>query len=490
MRQPREDRALYYRQLRDTIRTSFRPELTSAQAIDAAALVDRILAEFIVEEEAAPSLSEKFGRAFEEVLAPDANGERAAVTPARFHQLRAEAAEAVAAGAESADPEARARARRLVAIEREFLERVDALREVVLTDEAAANEARPANACSITAEQLTEYLRTRYPDSPELTVEQLSVVPGGRSKETILVSLAGTSELPAEVILRKDRPVGLLQTRAADEYEVINAVYRFGGVPVPEPFFAEEGTHDLGEGTFLVMARVAGHKAGEFFPDLAAPTEHRREIGCHIAASLARLHAMPLDRLAKTNLDVSDSAVSEEAILAGVEGIVARIAGLGGPPCATVPLARAWLIEHVSDVVPAPRLCLLQGDFGFHNMLVEGDHVTALVDWEAAAIGPAARELAAAWSAATLLMDWPDFVAAYVQAGGNEADADPRAISYYRVLSALGGFMASRMGGDLFRTGAKRDLLTAHSGLDSHFRCTRNLARALDDAMHASGSDV
>ena len=114
--------------------------------------------------------------------------------------------------------------------------------------------------------------------------------------------------------------------------------------------------------------------------------------------------------------------------------------------------------------------------------------MTALVDWEAAAIGPAARELAAAWSAATALMDWSDFVAAYVRAGGSEADADPRAISYYRVLSALGGFMASRMGGDLFRTGAKRDLLTAHSGIDSHFRCARNLARALDDAIHASGS--
>ena len=89
---------------------------------------------------------------------------------------------------------------------------------------------------------------------------------------------------------------------------------------------------------------------------------------------------------------------------------------------------------------------------------------------------------AAAWAAATTLMPWPAFVDAYVEAGGSPADADPRAIAYYRVLSALGGFMASRTGGHMFRTGAKRDLLTAHSGLDSHFRCARNLARALDDA--------
>ena len=63
MRQPADDRALYYRQLRDTIATVFAPELTSATAKDAAGLVDRILAEFIVEEEWAPALSQEFGAA-------------------------------------------------------------------------------------------------------------------------------------------------------------------------------------------------------------------------------------------------------------------------------------------------------------------------------------------------------------------------------------------------------------------------------------------
>jgi methylmalonyl-CoA mutase cobalamin-binding subunit len=54
---------------------------------------------------------------------------------------------------------------------------------------------------------------------------------------------------------------------------------------------------------------------------------------------------------------------------------------------------------------------------------------------------------------------------------------------YYRLLAALGAFLTSRTGGHLFRTGAKRDLLTAHSGLDAHFRCARNLARVLADAL-------
>ena len=78
----------------------------------------------------------------------------------------------------------------------------------------------------------------------------MSVVPGGRSKETILVSLRGTDELPPEVIVRKDRPVGLLQTQAADEYTVIKAVHDFGGVPVPEPFFAEHATRTWRQARF------------------------------------------------------------------------------------------------------------------------------------------------------------------------------------------------------------------------------------------------
>ena len=106
----------------------------------------------------------------------------------------------------------------------------------------------------------------------------------------------------------------------------------------------------------------------------------------------------------------------------------------------------------------------------------------ALVDWEAATIGPPARELAAAWPAASSLMDWPGFVAAYCAAGGSSEATDQRAVTYYRVFIGLGACMSSRTGGHLFRTGDKRDLLTAHSGLDAHFRAQRNLVRALADA--------
>jgi aminoglycoside phosphotransferase (APT) family kinase protein len=485
VRQPAEDRALYLRQLRATVSTTFLPELTGATAIDAAGLVDRILAELIVEEEWAEMLSAEFGAAFEALLAaPGDHTARATVTSERFVELRRQVADVVARDAGSEDAAATERCRRLVDVERRFLERVDELRRGVLAEDAGSpGDAETSSTdCSVSAEQLTDYLRCKFPGSPELVVTSLEVVPGGRSKETILISLTGTTELPAEVIVRKDRPVGVLQTRAAEEFAVLDAVHAHGGIPVPRPFFADEPDDELGPGTLLVMERVKGSKAGEYFPDLAAPTQHRRVLGRQLATALAHLHAVPLQALAKTTLDV-DAEVTAATITAAVEGMSSRIGDLSGPPIAAVPLARQWLLDRLADVVPPGRLCLLQGDVGLHNMLVDGDEITALVDWEAATVGPPARELAAAWPAATALTGWPEFVEAYLEAGGPTEATDDRVITYYRVFFALGACMSSRTGGHLFRTGAKRDLVTAHSGLDAHFRAQRNLVRALEDAL-------
>jgi aminoglycoside phosphotransferase (APT) family kinase protein len=481
VRQPPADRALYYRQLRRTIATVFAPELTSATAKDAAGLVDRILAEFVVEEEWAPALSQEYGAEFEALLdAP--HGE--VVTPERFVELRRLAAGVVAEKADSDDLAARAQCRQLVDVERRFLERVDELREIVLAEEHVPDSSASPTECSVTGEELQAYFRRRFPDSPDLRVTQLEVVPGGRSKETLLVSLAGTTELPQEVIVRKDRPIGLLATKASDEFAILRAVHDHGGVPVARPLFADDSSDD---GTLLVMERVRGEKAGEYFPDLALPAEeYRHAIGTQLATALAHLHAVPLETLTGTGLDL-DARVDQASLAAAINGMAGRIGELSGPPIAAVPLARQWLLDHVDDVVPSGPLSLLQGDFGLHNTLVDGARVTALLDWEAATIGPAARELAAAWPAATALMEWPAFLATYRSAGGSSEATHECAVTYYRVFFALGASMSSRTGGHLFRTGAKRDLLTAHSGLDAHFRAQRNLVRALADAQALDG---
>lgn len=352
MRQPADDRALYLRQLRATVAGTFLPEVTSATAVDAAGLVDRILAEFIVEEEWADVLSQEFGAAFEALLLADGSDRTAVVTPARFDDLRRQAAVVVSQRASSDAAEDQASCRQLVDVERRFLEQVDELRRLVLDEKPDAEAASSLTQCSVTPAQLSEYLRSKLPASPDLAVAAMRVVPGGRSKETILLSLTGTTEIPAEVIVRKDRPVGILQTRALDEFAVLRAVHAHEGVPVAQPFFADELDESMGGGTLLVMERVSGTKAGEYFPDLAAPTQHQYVLGAQLAGALAHLHAVPLEALQSTGLDL-DAELTEATITASVEGMSARIGDLSGPPIAAVPLARQWLLDHVEDVVPA-----------------------------------------------------------------------------------------------------------------------------------------
>jgi aminoglycoside phosphotransferase (APT) family kinase protein len=498
------DRALYYRQLRETVAGVFAPELESAEAKDAATLVDRILVGLIVGEEQSEALSREFGPQLAALLGSDGSAPAAPDTPEGFLIFQRRAAASMTALSASSEPASRAKARDLARIERRYLECLDELRRVVLSgSQAAGAGSRPGPSAgeppatgSVSAERVGAYLR-RVTGSPALEVTAVELIPGGRSKETLAVALSGTSALPPHVIVRRDRPVGVLQTRAVDEFSILEVVHAHGGVPVPRPFLADADPEELvGEGddgeaidtgspdtTLMVMERVTGTKAGEYFPEIAAPPpEHRRVVGLQLATALAHLHSVPLSSLSGTALD-PDTAVSGESLSAAVDAMASRIEDLSGPPIATVPLARRWLLDHIGDVVPAGELCLLQSDVGLHNMLIDGDRLTALVDWEAAAIGPPARELAAAWPAATALTGWDAFARAYVDAGGRPEALDPRSLAFYRVFLCLGGVMTSRTGGDLFRTGAKRDLLTAHSGLDAHFRTRRNLARALDDAM-------
>ena len=255
------------------------------------------------------------------------------------------------------------------------------------------------------------------------------MVPGGRSKETLLVSLSGTTELPTEVIVRKDRPIGLLATKASDEFAILRAVHDHGGVPVARPLFADDS--DRRRGTLLVMERVRGEKAGEYFPDLAMPPEeYRHAIGTQLATALAHLHAVPLDTLAGTGLDLDASG--QRGIPFGCRATAwpagsASSAGRPLPPS----LWRANGCSTTSTTSSLPVRCpSCRATSDCTTRSSRATRVTALVDWEAATIGPPARELAAAWPAATALMEWPAFVAAYRAAGGSSEATDEWAVTY------------------------------------------------------------
>jgi aminoglycoside phosphotransferase (APT) family kinase protein len=90
-----------------------------------------------------------------------------------------------------------------------------------------------------------------------------------------------------------------------------------------------------------------------------------------------------------------------------------------------------WLEEHIP--VQSPRRSLIHGDAAFSNLLVDGDRITAVLDWEAAHVGDAADELSYLKPSIEPVMPWSDFLDRYVTAGGLEPA--PESMKFFEVWS-------------------------------------------------------
>src|SRR5690606_3293139 len=109
---------------------------------------------------------------------------------------------------------------------------------------------------------LEGYLRSVFSKESSLRVDDIQNIPGGRSKETTLITLQGTHSLPGRIVMRSDVEGGLVPSYTVDEYAVIKAVDRWGEVPVPSPLHCETDKSLLGR-TFMLMEAVTGSTKGE-----------------------------------------------------------------------------------------------------------------------------------------------------------------------------------------------------------------------------------
>ena len=75
-----------------------------------------------------------------------------------------------------------------------------------------------------------------------------------------------------------------------------------------------------------------------------------------------------------------------------------------------------WLEANVPDHEAAP--VFLHGDYGPHNILLEGDRVSAVLDWEIATPGDPAQDIAWFLNCTAATADRQEFLEAYREAGG------------------------------------------------------------------------
>ncbi|NKQ57068.1 phosphotransferase family protein [Amycolatopsis sp. K13G38] len=283
----------------------------------------------------------------------------------------------------------------------------------------AAEQVQPAP--TVSAGELLACLRKQARAGEVVhAVSNVRVLSGGFSKE-MLTAAVEYGRGARDVVIRKVAK-GRTAHTLAGEFAALSFAWQHR-VPVPEPLWLDESA--LGQPAF-----ATGMSAGRCVGDVWGPSQPvDRRTAERIAAVLARLHS--LDTSSLTSAPLPPMCTRDEIAGAVDERrqVLDAVAEAADPYAAVFALVLAWLREHVPGDVARP--VLVHGDFGLHNILIEGTAPTAVLDWERAHLGDPAEDLAYVRPSVEPILPWEEFLRAYQDAGGPRPD--PRRLAYYRV---------------------------------------------------------
>jgi aminoglycoside phosphotransferase (APT) family kinase protein len=258
---------------------------------------------------------------------------------------------------------------------------------------------------ALDAGQLQCYLRRHPLGGAATTVREARLLAGGRCKLTALVEQRGAQQLPETFILRQDWHAGATDTSVAAEHELLNRLAG-AGLRVPRSLLLEAADSEVGE-PFILVERMPGKPEGGLFEPPRSTALARQ-----LAEQLGRLHALPA---AEFGDPLQTAARRQSELTAGVARLREMQAGIG-IRSRTVEAAIDWVAAHLGDAGTA--VTLTHNDVGFHNSLVDGDRLTALLDWELARLGHPAEDLGYIRHFVPQMMPWQEFLAVYQEAGG------------------------------------------------------------------------
>lgn len=332
---------------------------------------------------------------------------------------------------------------------------------------------------TISAAKLEAYLRDRFSD-PDLTLTAFASISGGFGKETIIFSASGR-ELTGEFVLRRDRSSPILDNdchRVSQEFPVLCAVAS-RGFPAPDALWVDVEHRLLPGGDFLVMRRSPGATCGDIF---GGPNALSAAIQQSWAEAVADLHMLPqlrelgdLTNSIRTILwDLPLQDVSRRYIRDYYDHYLAN----SPAPLPSLSALYAWLLANVPDgEIGLPAL--VHGDLGLQNLLLDGDRLSVVLDWEMAHIGDPVEDLAYIRNTAGNNIDWDYFLAVYGERTGRTIA--PAHLHFHRVWGHVRNATAAAIGSDRYSSGALEDFNIAPMGFFY-------VPRFLDEAIQLIGA--
>lgn len=315
---------------------------------------------------------------------------------------------------------------------------------------------------SLTANPALDHWLARALDLPGAQVVAAHKLSGGAIQENWAVTLrAGGRD--RRVVIRRDAPATIAASRSrAEEFALIAAAHA-AGVRVPAPLgFCDDGA--VSGAPFAVMDWVEGTGYG---PKVVRDTTlggDREALGHELGRQMAMIHAIVPDAQLAAILGPrpADPALAAIALLR--DWLDAR--GTARPG---LEWALRWAERHAPD--PGPVVVTHQ-DFRTGNILVDGQGLTAVLDWEFAGWSDPAADLG--WFCARCWrFSRPDLegggiasraavMAGYAQGGGTPPD--PARIRWWEVMAHLRWAVIALQQGDRHDSGAERSVHLALTG--------------------------
>lgn len=296
----------------------------------------------------------------------------------------------------------------------------------------------------LTRDGFERYLLERFPGRYR-SVPRFQRLVGGFQKETVMVDaeLAGGGLDPLVIRAEKhDRFVRLTASEIVEEYAIVRLAWD-RGITVAEPLWLEADASRLGR-RFMVSRRASGRNTGDATGNSAAfPAALTRSF----IETLASIHRLPMDEaLSATTLKrwlawprMPDNTREEIRIWRH------QVWMDRAPPSPGFTRLFDWLEANVPQ--EDEPVCLIHNDYGPHNILVDGDRVSAVLDWEVPRVGDPAEDLSFFLQCCGGGIDRAEALKLYREASGNRVSEFR--LRYWDVLSCgkvlMSGLSATTM---------------------------------------------
>ena len=307
---------------------------------------------------------------------------------------------------------------------------------------AAEHPVPPAASTTVSGSNLTEdtllaWLQKKL-DNPQLRIDSYRLLPGGRTRKTVMFRQTGQADWPEWLVIQCDPPVGYhIFPGAISQYPVLEYLHRSGKIRSPQPILLELDPSAFGN-PFMIVGRMAGSPPSQGI-NFFAPPPKSEKLALDLARQMAALHSLPIASVEKQVPVMLPASSGEYAGWRGdLEKLMAAIAAKTHGPSLTLSAAFAWMRRNAHCVTS--RRTLVHGDMLQQNLLTDGETLTGILDWEAVRIGHPGEDLGYVRPMIEQMTSWEKFMAAYHEAGGpafSPAEGDYFALRAYILMLTL-----------------------------------------------------